>query len=350
MTTSTAYAAGLNHDDTSYTGFNIVSQIIASDLTAPSGTPTFIQLVLKGCINAGAKSTAIDDMRIGHKATVGDAYDFSATPFQVTVAGATSFTVPAGGTLTTDAIPFVWDKISDILAAFHMVNSTAADSLIRKTTGTAGSVYAIATSADDAPTVNKSGYSASGFDPNTEALIDQIIMDGYGGTPVSTTTYGTTSAYAWADTGLGNPPLTTVIPKSNTGASLTVGYSIDLSGMLGGPTIGAAGIAIGDQIKAYIEMEGTNAGDIASMCTYIAWGSSPSDTTGKPISGNDGTNVDNSEIHHQTSKQFGVGVITNITTQRYVNLIAYSECFTDHTNDFTFEGVNYGRLYVERQR
>lgn len=148
----------------------IVSRFTASDLTAPSGTPTFTRVTIVG---TSANSATIGAAYIGHKASSGDEYDFSATPVQLTHSGGTTtFDLDAATEYVTDDVSFVWDKSTDILIALWF------DENGKTRFQSAGFNMASWKNGggNDASTVDKSSYNVHSTANNTG--VSKIQMDG----------------------------------------------------------------------------------------------------------------------------------------------------------------------------
>lgn len=146
---------GWTGNSNAWNGANLRQQFAASVLSA-SGDK--VRLTLRSSsVAEGAKVAA---MYIGHAAGAGDAWDFDGTQVQVTVGGATSWTIPANSTVLTDAITYAFDEAkSFIVAAFF--DDSANDNL-RSSSGLANTNAYSKTAASEVSTSNVTGYSNGG--------------------------------------------------------------------------------------------------------------------------------------------------------------------------------------------
>lgn len=167
----TLYSATLSSDSDGWDGFTGVERIQASAMTLPGGTITKIRV---RCKASTAEAFTVTNMYVGHRASSGDPYDFSATPTQILFGGSASKVVAAGTTELSDWITFSYNKTNDLLISFYCAGGGSSDAPSYATglTGTAD----YEKTANDAATVNKSGYSANSGDL---VLIDKIESDGF---------------------------------------------------------------------------------------------------------------------------------------------------------------------------
>ena len=148
-------------------------QFAAAGLTAPSGTVTQTRVTFHAGTTAGENLT-ITDAYIGHKGA-GDAYDFAATPVQITFDGGNAgVTITTDTTKVSDAVNFAWDKTSDIvISTFY--NTSGADAC-KNLTGLSN-VNQYTKVANDAATVDATGYS--GPTAGRIEAITKIETDGF---------------------------------------------------------------------------------------------------------------------------------------------------------------------------
>lgn len=103
----------------------------------------------------------VKNMYVGIKAAAGDAYDFDATPTQVTFNGGNSgATVASGATIVTDTCVFSLADAQGLVVAVAFVDAVVALSAIGtipSVTGWSG-FYKLG---DDTTTVNATGYTTS---------------------------------------------------------------------------------------------------------------------------------------------------------------------------------------------
>lgn len=156
----------LSTDSTVWGGYTLVVVVPYTFLGGPANT---VKLTMTG---PSTSSTQITNMYVGHKGA-GDSYDFASTPTQITVGGNGSFTIPQNGTLVSDDINFSYDGVTDLSIAMAFTNPSD----IRGVFSGAGCSYFYKASVSDAATVNKSGYTPGGSNPNLCAVISKIEMD-----------------------------------------------------------------------------------------------------------------------------------------------------------------------------
>jgi hypothetical protein len=129
---------------------------------------------------------------IGHKAAVGDAYDFEAAPTQVLFSGSAGGTVSTGG-LQSDATTFALDETKDLIVAIYHASSTN----VPRDSASAG--YALYYKAgDDAATVDATGYSTSGYSGQAHYVqqIDIVTADITTSPPVTAFTWTAYGVYS----------------------------------------------------------------------------------------------------------------------------------------------------------
>lgn len=149
----------------------IKCRIKAAGLTFPPGQVTKIRLTLQGHAD---EPLTLAKCYLGKKNAVGDAYDaVSLAPLQVV--GASSFTVPAGGQIVTDWLPFIWNKSDDLIVSFYCNGGASSDKLAAASSSVIGDTYL--KNADEAATVNATGFTEYlGY----LSLVTKIETDGFG--------------------------------------------------------------------------------------------------------------------------------------------------------------------------
>jgi len=157
MTTGTLFSLTLNTDADEQIGQTHVERVAAAAMTLPSGVITQVRI----CFEAGStEQFTITNAYVGHRAGVGDAYDFSTTPVQLLFSGSESVTISAGTTQWSDWVAFAYNKTSDMLIAFYFGGGTGAD-MVRYVTGLGANYDHFNKAANDAATVDKTGYGTS---------------------------------------------------------------------------------------------------------------------------------------------------------------------------------------------
>ncbi|MGM5087520.1 hypothetical protein E0H64_17640 [Rhizobium leguminosarum bv. viciae] len=146
----TTASASLGVNGTGFGSTTVRQTIAAANLANIGGSK--VRLTFR----AGTGSAAIDNVYIGHKAASGDAYDFESTPTQITFSGGSAgATVATNSTLLSDEIAFTIQSGKDLIVA---IDFGAAAVVSRGLTQTGWQAYR--KSANDASTVNATGYSA----------------------------------------------------------------------------------------------------------------------------------------------------------------------------------------------
>jgi len=177
------------------------------------GGATLVQLIPASAIGSGASKirltmngstlspTGILAAYVGHRGS-GDIYDFAATPVQITVGSNGAFTLPQDGSVVSDDITFAYNGTSDLLVAFAITTNTAQDDIRTLFGASVGTSYFFKYGGNDAVTVNKSGYSGAGSNPNALAIISKIEIEAVAPPPpptydpITLTRYDTYTA-AW---------------------------------------------------------------------------------------------------------------------------------------------------------
>lgn len=147
----------LNTDADAQNGQTHVERVAAAALTLPSGVITQMRITWEA---GSTEQVTITNAYIGHRAGAGDAYDFAATPVQLLFSGLASVTIPAGTLQACDLASFAYNKTSDLLIAYYMGGGTGAD-MVRYASGLGGNYDHFNKAANDAATVDKTGYGTS---------------------------------------------------------------------------------------------------------------------------------------------------------------------------------------------
>lgn len=153
-------------------GKTIKVRINASQLSPPPGEVTKIRLTLQAHAD---EPLAIAKCYIGKKNAVGDTYD-AVSLASLKVSGASAFTVPVGGQLVTDWLPFMWNKIDDLIVSFYCNGGASSDKLPAAVSSATGDTYL--KNGDEAATANASGFTEYlGY----LSLVTKIETDGFTG-------------------------------------------------------------------------------------------------------------------------------------------------------------------------
>jgi hypothetical protein len=147
---ATAFSKTLATDSSGWSGYTMVQALTAGLLTLPSFSPVQTRITLR----SGSTVLNTNGVYIGHGGGV-DAYDFGATPTQVTFSGSGS--IVAGGATTdfvSDWVNFPYDKVTVFLLSMQF-NSTASIGQESLT----GSAYYVKEAVQEAATVNKASYT-----------------------------------------------------------------------------------------------------------------------------------------------------------------------------------------------
>jgi hypothetical protein len=255
MTTETAFTRTLTSDSNPWSGYTLRIRIPAAQLTKPTSTPTFINVLLSA---GNAENTIVGAAYIGHAAASG--YSFASTPTAITIGAAANFTLAAGTSTRSDNLSFVYDGTSDLIVSAYFNGGTGSDNLRWMTSG--GNCSLGFKNASDAGTVTATGYSNSSSNPNVCALVSDIQMDGYtggggGGTPTSFEVVGvirnTGSGWSIIDD-VDHTPLNITSISTTNGASTTGFVTITY-----GKTAGVVGTLLISPDELYAQ-NGTVAG------------------------------------------------------------------------------------------
>lgn len=175
MSNGTIWSAVLTNDSNGWTGENMVHQFAVANLTLPSGAITQVRITVQA---GSSEAVTYTKLYVGHKAAAGDRYDFAATPVAVLFGGSASKVVAAGTQEVSDWVTFAYDKTSSFMLASYMAGGSGSD-MVRALGGGAGILLDRKTAADDAATVNKTGYS--GYDADSYGIA-KIESDGFADT------------------------------------------------------------------------------------------------------------------------------------------------------------------------
>jgi len=167
----TLFSVALTLDSDGWSGYTGVERIAASAMTLPSGSITKVRFRL---VAAASEGITIGNAYVGHRAGSGDEYDFSAAPVQVLFGGSAGVTISAGSTKTSDWATFSYNKTSDLLFAFYCSGSGSSDA--PKYASGITDVADYEKIANDAATVNKTGYSTN---TGYITLVDLVECDGF---------------------------------------------------------------------------------------------------------------------------------------------------------------------------
>ena len=169
MTFETAFDKTLTGNSDTWGGATLVQLIPAASL---GGAADKLKLTLQGSTLA---PTGVLSAHVGHRGT-GDSYDFAAAPVALTVGGMGTFELAQSGSAITDEITFAYTGTSDLLVAFAFTTNTAKDDIRTLFSGN-GCSYWYKYGGNDAATVNKTGYTAAGSNPNALAIISKVEVE-----------------------------------------------------------------------------------------------------------------------------------------------------------------------------
>lgn len=145
---------------------------------------THVQIIPSGTIGAAetfrltfdgatTKPTGVQSMYIGERGA-GDAYDFAVTPVPVLVGGISTFDIPQGGSVVSDEITLSFDGTKDLVIATSFKTDSAKGDIRTLFGSGVGASYYFKNRANDAATVNKTGYDSAGNNPNALGMISKI--------------------------------------------------------------------------------------------------------------------------------------------------------------------------------
>lgn len=170
MTFTTIFDKVLANNSDTWSGATLV-QLIPASLVGSAASK--IRFTLNG---STLSPTGILAAYVGHRGA-GDIYDFAAAPVQITVGGNGAFTLPQSGSVVSDDITFAYNGTSDLLVAFAITTNTSQDDIRTLFGSSVGTSYFFKYGGNDASTVNKSGYSGAGSNPNALAIISKIEIE-----------------------------------------------------------------------------------------------------------------------------------------------------------------------------
>lgn len=156
---SVLYSQALDANNASLNGNTFVARLEVAALTLPSSP--IIQMRCRFEAASITEGLIITNAYIGHAAAAGDAYDFLATPVQLLFSGAADISIGIGATATSDWASFAYNKTSALLISYYVGGGTGQDSA-REKTGLGGNITRYLKAANDAATVDKTGYSTAG--------------------------------------------------------------------------------------------------------------------------------------------------------------------------------------------
>lgn len=156
MTISTGFSVTLDTDGDGLNGFTIVVGFAVAAFTLPSGAITGTRVTFRA---GNVQGLTITNAYIGHAAGSGDAYDFDTTPVQLLWSGSGTKAIAANSEEATDLSAFAYNKTSNLLVAYYMNGGTTVDNARYKLS--VANVTDYNKVANDAATVNKTGYSAT---------------------------------------------------------------------------------------------------------------------------------------------------------------------------------------------
>ena len=122
---------------------------------------------------ASGEGLSISSAYIGQAADSGDAYDFQATPVQLKFSGNNGFDIAVNSTITSDEAVFSIPTGKNIIVSF-VVDDSAADNT-RYKTSLSNYQYYLKASADEAATVNTSGYT-TGANAVAISLVESSVL------------------------------------------------------------------------------------------------------------------------------------------------------------------------------
>lgn len=146
---------GADLSSTGWDGFTLRNRIHSTVL--PTGSK--IRLTFTAAASGGF---SIDAAYVQFRNTAGDLYDFTTTPIAITFSGLSNVTVTAGNEVVTDEITIAIDGTKDIVVAVHFDATSSIASLSNPLLVSWMEGYYKA--ADDAATVDASGYTSGEFE------------------------------------------------------------------------------------------------------------------------------------------------------------------------------------------
>jgi len=158
MTLSWLTAAQSAASDTDAGGWNgyTIRQIIDTSEISNTGL-AFIRVSISA---ASGEAYTFSNMYVGHAAAAGDVYDFESTPTEVLFSGGSGSALSSGQTKVSDQTTFQVSASKNLIVSFY--GASANDGVAARGTETGWSAYW--KNANDAATVNATGYALSGND------------------------------------------------------------------------------------------------------------------------------------------------------------------------------------------
>lgn len=167
--TGTVMIAAMDTSFGNISGGTVKAQIKAAAIAPPPHACSKIRLTLSGHVD---EPMQLGSIYIGHR-TGAEAWD-AASLVPVTYGnGATAFTVPQGGALVTDWIPFAWDRTSDLIVSFYGNGAGTADKLAAKSDANGMVHYK---SGDEAAVADAAGFTSYA---NYLGLVSKVETDGF---------------------------------------------------------------------------------------------------------------------------------------------------------------------------
>lgn len=144
----------LNADSAGWNGYTI-RQYFAAAVLSNSG----LQIARVTFTASSAQALTITNAYIGNGASSGDAYDFESTPVQLTFdSGSASKAISAGQSATSDTVNFSYGSGKNLVVSIYIAGGTSVDD-VRTASGLGASYVAYYKVANDAATVDATGYS-----------------------------------------------------------------------------------------------------------------------------------------------------------------------------------------------
>lgn len=141
----------LNADSNDWSGYTLLV-IFNSSIVTPGGSA--VRVSFKA---SATEIGTILNAYIGHAAAAGDAYDFETTPVQLLFSGASSVAMGLSAEAVSDEAAFVIQPSKNVIVAYRMSTDATRDSHAKNVAATGCTTYY--KNADDAATVNKTGYT-----------------------------------------------------------------------------------------------------------------------------------------------------------------------------------------------
>ena len=152
VTWADAWTAVFNDtDEATWTNYTM-RHVISTSAIVNTGTHCRVQFT------APAIGLSLYHAYIGLRAGAGDSYDFAATPTELLFSGASGFSGLAGGaTIFSDDTLFTIDDTTDLVVSFRFQSDGAKRGTVAANSG----VTAFYKNANDAATVNATGYTSN---------------------------------------------------------------------------------------------------------------------------------------------------------------------------------------------